>query len=124
MLIATLPISAATADTGDDSAGETTLRLQPTLCAIAKEQRLCRQEVLVTWRLSEAASPCLHRTDLVDALYCWRQQSKGQIQVLVESAKDVVFVLKEGEHALAETVFRILWEDQQRRRRRKPWQFF
>lgn len=124
MLTTILSSGMALAQPMEDENSKTLLQLQPALCAIAKAEQLCRKEVRVAWQLSEAASPCLHRSDLPDALFCWRQQSNGQVQVMVESAKDLVFVLREGEHTLAETVFRVLWEDQQRRRRRKPWQFF
>ena len=120
----TLTVTAATAHDGAGVPAAASLQLQPALCALAREERLCRKDVQIAWQLPEQASPCLHRSDLSEALHCWQQQSDGSIAVQVESASDLVFVLKAGEHTLAEAVFRVLWEEQQRRKRRKPWQFF
>ena len=124
LLLATAAMAATASGQDPVSTPTASLQLQPALCALAREERLCRKDVQIAWQLPEQASPCLHRSDLDEALHCWQQQSDGSIAVQIESASDLVFLLKAGEHTLAEAVFRVLWEEQQRRKRRKPWQFF
>lgn len=100
------------------------LIVQPALCALAKEESLCRKPIAIYWRLAASASPCLYRSDAEEALHCWRQELNGKLNITIETESNIVFQLRDGETTLAEAVFQVLWEEQQRRRRRNPWQFF
>lgn len=121
------PVSPTQLTATDQVTGTTesvSLTLSPELCAIEKNQKSCQQKIKLTWLLSAQASPCLYRADLDRALQCWQHETDGQTLLSIDTNKDLAFQLKENETVLAQAVFRVLWEAQQRRKRHKPWQFF
>lgn len=103
------------------------LRLQPSVCALAEDQTLCRETIDIRWRTDDPLALCLFIDRQDQPLECWQGTQKGEFEYQAETDKTLTFHLRERrrDDLLASGIFEVIREQTEyRSRRRKPWNFF
>jgi hypothetical protein len=101
--------------------------IKPRLCVLSEGEKLCHDELEITWRSPTARSLCLHRSDLAAPLKCWRDSTEGVHEVAISASNNVDFQLiaTEDKDLLITEAFEVVQDNSQfRRRRRNAWSFF
>lgn len=108
-------------------ADQAQLALKPQVCALSKDEELCREQIDIEWRSGERLQVCLFLNGESAPLACWRERRQGDYEYQAQTKESLTFELRRqpGDQLLAREILTVIREHTDYRyRRRKPWSFF
>lgn len=113
----------------NNSQPEVQLTVKPSLCLIEAShgsKGKCESMFDVTWRSSQAISPCLYLDYKTDSINCWNNLRNGKLTITVENDESVLVTLENRTYRVtyAQSKIRVMNKASLTKKRyRNPWDF-
>jgi len=102
------------------------LRIKPSQCVSLRQNQDCYSQLSIQWQARQQGDYCLYSEQQQNAIFCWENSQKGQLQTEMKINGDTQFWLKakNSQKIIAQTQIKHAWVHKKQRLSFSSWRVF